>query len=479
MIAIVTDRPNVGREIARVLGADRKENGYMTGNGYMVTWTYGNMLSLAMPKDSGTARVEWKDFPLLLPSFLTVRHVKTDTGWNPDINALLQLKIIAKVLNACDTIIAATDASREGEMLFRHLYGFLGCKQPCLRLWISSLTDEAITEGMANLLPCDRFDNLFLAADSRNRADWLLGVNSSYAICKAVGFGNNSLGRVQTPVLAEICRRYRERENFLPADSWQVFVSLCKDRQIIKLRHTEDFQEYRYASELYGDCKAVRNARIAAVSRESEDIRAPAPYNLTELQKDANRYHNLTAIQVQDITQGLYEKKLISYPRTASRLLTRDVYDTLPAVMEKILSRKEFRQYAKMTDFAAPPSDISAQETTDHHAIIVTGMPPGTLNKEEQLVYTLILGRTLEAFMPSCRVEYTTIDVVCAARKFSVQTYRVLKKGWLSIFGREHLIARGGYALFRTSGFLPGRAGTGKRMQYRPQENTSGIPLYG
>ena len=219
MIAIVTDRPNVGREIARVLGADRKENGYMTGNGYMVTWTYGNMLSLAMPKDSGTARVEWKDFPLLPPSFLTVRHVKTDTGWNPDINALLQLKIIAKVLNACDTIIAATDASREGEMLFRHLYGFLGRKQPCLRLWISSLTDEAITEGMANLLPCDLFDNLFLAADSRNRADWLLGVNSSYAICKAVGFGNNSLGRVQTPVLAEICRRYRERENFLPADS--------------------------------------------------------------------------------------------------------------------------------------------------------------------------------------------------------------------------------------------------------------------
>ena len=307
----------------------------MTGNGYMVTWTYGNMLSLAMPKDSGTARVEWKDFPLLPPSFLTVRHVKTDTGWNPDINALLQLKIIAKVLNACDTIIAATDASREGEMLFRHLYGFLECKQPCFRLWISSLTDEAITEGMANLLPCDRFDNLFLAADSRNRADWLLGVNSSYAICKAVGFGNNSLGRVQTPVLAEICRRYRERENFLPADSWPVFVSLCKDRQIIKLRHTEDFQEYRYASELYGDCKAVRNARIATVSRESEDIRAPAPYNLTELQKDANRYHNLTAIQVQDITQGLYEKKLISYPRTASRLLTRDVYDTLPAVMEK------------------------------------------------------------------------------------------------------------------------------------------------
>ena len=344
MIAIVTDRPNVGREIARVLGADRKENGYMTGNGYMVTWTYGNMLSLAMPKDSGTARVEWKDFPLLPPSFLTVRHVKTDTGWNPDINALLQLKIIAKVLNACDTIIAATDASREGEMLFRHLYGFLGRKQPCLRLWISSLTDEAITEGMANLLPCDLFDNLFLAADSRNRADWLLGVNSSYAVCKAVGFGNNSLGRVQTPVLAAISGRYRERENHIPADSWPVFVSLCKNGKIIKMRHVEDFCNRRDALELYEDCKAAGYVRVTAVGSRTEEIGAPALYNLTELQKDANRYHNLTAIRVQEITQSLYEKKLISCPRTSSRLLPRDVYDMLPPVMEKLLSGKDFRQ---------------------------------------------------------------------------------------------------------------------------------------
>lgn len=161
MIAIVTDKPNVGREIARVLGADRKENGYMSGNGYMVTWTYGNMLSLAMPKDTGTAWVERENFPLLPPPFLTVRHVKTDTGWNPDINAVLQLKVIAGVFDACDTIVAATDASREGEMLFRYLYRFLGCRKPCLRLWISSLTDEAIAKGMENLRPCSLFDNLF------------------------------------------------------------------------------------------------------------------------------------------------------------------------------------------------------------------------------------------------------------------------------------------------------------------------------
>ena len=441
MIAIVTDKPNVGREIARVLGADRKENGYMSGNGYMVTWTYGNMLSLAMPKDTGTAWVERENFPLLPPPFLTVRHVKTDTGWNPDINAVLQLKVIAGVFDACDTIVAATDASREGEMLFRYLYRFLGCRKPCLRLWISSLTDEAIAKGMENLRPCSLFDNLFLAADSRNKADWLLGVNSSYAVCKAVGFGNNSLGRVQTPVLAAISGRYRERENHIPADSWPVFVSLCKNGKIIKMRHVEDFCNRRDALKLYEDCKAAGYARITAVNSRTEEITAPALYNLTGLQKDANRYHNLTAIRVQEITQSLYEKKLISCPRTSSRLLPEDVYGMLPPVMEKLLSGKEFRQYAGMIDLAARKGVTGNQDTAEHHAIVITGIQPGELDREERLVYTLVVGRMLETFMPPCKVEYTTVEAVCAARKFRIRTYRILEAGWLGIFQRERLVA--------------------------------------
>lgn len=441
MIAIVTDKPNVGREIARVLGADRKENGYMSGNGYMVTWTYGNMLSLAMPKDTGTAWVERENFPLLPPPFLTVRHVKTDTGWNPDINAVLQLKVIAGVFDACDTIVAATDASREGEMLFRYLYRFLGCRKPCLRLWISSLTDEAIAKGMENLRPCSLFDNLFLAADSRNKADWLLGVNSSYAVCMAVGFGNNSLGRVQTPVLAAISGRYRERENHIPADSWPVFVSLCKNGKIIKMRHVEDFCNRRDALELYEDCKAAGYARITAVNSRTEEITAPALYNLTGLQKDANRYHNLTAIRVQEITQSLYEKKLISCPRTSSRLLPEDVYGMLPPVMEKLLSGKEFRQYAGMIDLAARKGVTGNQDTAEHHAIVITGIQPGELDREERLVYTLVVGRMLETFMPPCKVEYTTVEAVCAARKFRIRTYRILEAGWLGIFQRERLVA--------------------------------------
>ena len=444
MIAILTDKPNVGREIARVVGAHKKENGYMTGGGYMVTWTFGNMLSLAMPKDSGKARVEWEDFPLVPPPYLTVKNMKTDTGWNPDINAVLQLKVIAKVFDACDTIIAATDASREGEMLFRHLYRFLGCKQPCLRLWISSLTDEAILEGMANLRPCSQFDSLFLAADSRNRADWMLGVNSSYAVCKAVGFGNNSLGRVQTPVLAAISGRYRERENHIGADSWPVFISICKDNRIIKMRRTEDFEEHRNATELYEDCKAARKARITAVSRRTEEVRAPALYDLTGLQTDANLYHGLTAIQVQEITQSLYEKKLISYPRTAGRFLPRDVYDKLPRIMEKILNRKEFRPYVRsmgINIFDLPDKVVDEGQAAEHHAIIITDTYPEGLNREEMQLYMMIIGRMLEAFMPVCRAEYTTVDAVCAARNFRCHACRIIEKGWFGIFERESVIA--------------------------------------
>ena len=222
-----------------------------------------------------------------------------------------------------------------------------------------------------------------------------------------------------------------------------MFASLCKDNRIIKMCHVEDFDNRRYALELYEDCKAIRDARITAVSRNTEEVVAPALYNLTELQKDANRYHGLTAIQVQEITQSLYERKLISYPRTANRSLTEDVQAALPPIMEKILAGKEFRRYADRVDFTTSRTADDTGDTMDHHAIIATGIRPGELNREEMLVYTLVVGRMLETFMPPCKVEYMTVDAVCAARKFSVRMHRILEKGWLDVFGREGLIAKG------------------------------------
>lgn len=447
MIAILTDRPNVGKEIARIVGAHRFEKGYMTGNGYAVTWTFGNMLSLAMPKDYGNAKLERKDFPLVPGDFrLMVKHVRTDEGWIPDISAVMQLKTVEKVLAECDTIIAATEASREGEMTFRYLYRYLGCRQPVQRLWLSSLTDEAVRKGMTNLLPVRMFDRMFLASDSRNKADWLLGMNASYALCKATGLGNHSLGRVQTPVLAAVSSRYRERENHIGADSWPVYISMHKDGTLLKMRCTDEFSDRETALMFYNDCKYAEQARITSVHRQQKEVSPPAPYNLTGLQKDASCLYGLTAGQTADIAQGLYEKKLISYPRTDGHHIAREVYDTLPAVMEKVLPWSGIRPGTRLTDTMLLPEQLSGNDSlAEHPAITVTGVRPEGLDRQEMQVYTLIAGRLLEAFMPPCRVECTTVEAVCAARTFRIRTCRILDKGWHAVFERGNAVLPQGF----------------------------------
>ena len=447
MIAILTDRPNVGKEIARIVGAHRFEKGYMTGNGYAVTWTFGNMLSLAMPKDYGNAKLERKDFPLVPGDFrLMVKHVRTDEGWIPDISAVMQLKTVEKVLAECDTIIAATEASREGEMTFRYLYRYLGCRQPVQRLWLSSLTDEAVRKGMTNLLPVRMFDRMFLASDSRNKADWLLGMNASYALCKATGLGNHSLGRVQTPVLAAVSSRYRERENHIGADSWPVYISMHKDGTLLKMRCTDEFSDRETALMFYNDCKYAERARITSVHQQQKEVSPPAPYNLTGLQKDASCLYGLTAGQTVDIAQGLYEKKLISYPRTDGHHIAREVYDTLPAVMEKVLPWSGIRPGARLTDTMLLPEQLSGNDSlAEHPAITVTGVRPEGLGRQEMQVYTLIAGRLLEAFMPPCRVECTTVEAVCAARTFRIRTCRILDKGWHAVFERGNAVLPQGF----------------------------------
>lgn len=429
------------------MGAHRFEKGYMTGNGYAVTWTFGNMLSLAMPKDYGNAKLERKDFPLVPGDFrLMVKHVRTDEGWIPDISAVMQLKTVEKVLAECDTIIAATEASREGEMTFRYLYRYLGCRQPVQRLWLSSLTDEAVRKGMTNLLPVRMFDRMFQASDSRNKADWLLGMNASYALCKATGLGNHSLGRVQTPVLAAVSSRYRERENHIGADSWPVYISMHKDGTLLKMRCTDEFSDRETALMFYNDCKYAEQARITSVHRQQKEVSPPAPYNLTGLQKDASCLYGLTAGQTADIAQGLYEKKLISYPRTDGHHIAREVYDTLPAVMEKVLPWSGIRPGARLTDTMLLPEQLSGNDNpAEHPAITVTGVRPEGLGRQEMQVYTLIAGRLLEAFMPPCRVECTTVEAVCAARTFRIRTCRILDKGWHAVFERGNAVLPQGF----------------------------------
>ena len=391
MIAILTDKPNVGKELARIVGAYRPENGFMSGSGYIVTWTFGNMLSLAMPKDYGSARLGEDDFPLVPERFrLMVKHVKTENGWIPDACAVKQLKVLERVLAKCDTIIAATDASRDGEMAFRYVYSYLGCTQPVKRLWITSLTDEAVRKGLDSLQPMRMYDGLFTAADCRNKADWTLGVNASYAICKATGLGNHSLGRVQTPVLAIVCRRYRERERHSPADTWPVYVNIHKDGTLLRLRCTDTIHDKEEAMRLHGECKIAGKTTVMSVISRTEETGPPLPYNLAELQKDANRRYGLTAGQVHDIAQSLYEKKLITYPRTSGRHIPEDVLATLPRIIGKVSGWKELGAYLKSVGVDTGNIDMGRLRLDDtgggHHAILVTGTYPDGLDKGEMIL---------------------------------------------------------------------------------------------
>ena len=444
MIAILTDRPNVGKVIGRVVGATRTRNGYLEGNGYLVTWTFGNMLSLAMPKDYGVRKLSREDFPFIPSDFqLTVQHVRTENGWIPDIQAVLQLKVVEKVLRSCDTIIAATDASREGEMTFRYVYAYLKCTQPCLRLWTASLTDEAIRKGMENLKPDSCYDTLFASADCRNKADWILGINASYAMCMATGLGNNSLGRVQTPILAAIARRYREKENHIPTDSWPIYISLHKDGQIFKLKRRDTLTDPESAELFYQDCKLASKAQITEVSRSVQEIQPPALFNLTQLQKEASRYLGLTLSEVYDIAQTLYEKKLISYPRTSSRYLTEDVYSTLPAILRRLVSWNLFELETDLSEgmlSGLSRSVVDEKQVHIHPAITVTGIRPEDLTPKEQEVYRLIAGRMLEAFLPSCRTETTFVKAVCAAQVFQTTGVHILEEGWHALFQRPGVL---------------------------------------
>lgn len=449
MIAILTDKPSVGKEIGRIIGATKVRKGYVEGNGYMVTWTFGNMLSLAMPKDYGIPKLERDDFPFIPSEFeLTVRHTRTENGWIPDIDAVLQLKVIEKVFQSCDTIIAATDASRDGEMAFRYVYQYLKCTQPCFRLWISSLTDESVRKGMENLKPDSFYDSLFLSADSRNKADWILGINASYAMCKATGLGNNSLGRVQTPVLAAICRRYRERENHISSDSWPIYISLQKDGILFKMRRTKDLPDKETAAMFFQDCKLAHKAQITGITHSVKEILPPELFDLTQLQKEANIRYSLTAPEVYDITQSLYEKKLISYPRTSSRYLTEDVFDSIPTIMAHLLSWKLFPVSGKTAGMDVSTLNrrvISAEKANAHHAIIITGIRPGKLSEKEMQVYRLVAGRMLEAFMAPCRMETTSLEAVCAAQNFRAEHTRIIEPGWHDVFMRSDMIPRSGY----------------------------------
>ena len=439
MIAVLAEKPSVARDIATVLGATQKNDGNISGNGYIVTWAFGHLVGLAMSDAYGIENFRRENLPILPQSFqLIPRQVKTDKGYKPDSGTVKQLKVIKEVFDQCDKIIVATDAGREGELIFRYIYQYLECRKPFVRLWISSLTDKAIRDGLQNLKDGTMYDNLFRSAKARSEADWLIGINASQALSVAAGRGTYSLGRVQTPMLAMICSRYLENKNFVPQKYWQLKLQTGKESIEFSALSDEKFDSKQPAIDKLQAVKNSGQVKVESVECKVVNQKPPLLYDLTTLQKEANTKLNFSADKTLSIAQKLYEGKLISYPRTGSRYISQDVFDEIPEHISLLETYDRFADYAKsMKGSSLNRRTVDDKKVTDHHALIITENKPGSLQTDEQAIYELVAGRMLEAFSEKCVKEVTSISLTSGESIFTVKGTVTKYAGWRAVFNAQ------------------------------------------
>lgn len=438
MKTIIAEKPSVAREIARIVGATKREEGYFEGGGYTVTWAFGHLVQLAMPDGYGNHGFVRDNLPVIPETFkLVPRQTKTEKGYKPDSGVTAQIKIIATLFNRSEQIIVATDAGREGELIFRYLYHYTGCSTPFVRLWISSLTDKAIREGLKNLEAGSKYDNLYLAAKARSESDWLVGINGTQALTIAAGHGTYSVGRVQTPTLGMVCERYWENRRFTPEAFWQLHIAVDGTNEgTVKFSSSERWKEKEPATALYNKVKGAGTATVTKAERREKAEDTPLLFDLTTLQKEANAKHGFTAEQTLEIAQKLYEKKLVTYPRTGSRYIPEDVFSEIPKLLAFIGALPEWK--GKVQPRTVPTRrSVDGNKVTDHHALLVTGEKPLFLSKEDNTVYQMIAGRMIEAFSEKCVKDTTTVTAECAGVEFTVKGSVIRQAGWRAVYGEE------------------------------------------
>lgn len=418
---IIAEKPSVARDIARIVGANSKQDGYMEGSGYLVTWAMGHLIALAMPEAYGFSAYKAEDLPIRPNPFqLVVRQVRKDKEYISDPAALKQLKVIRSCFDKADRIIVATDAGREGELIFRYIYQYLDCKKTFERLWISSLTDKAIREGLSNLKPGSHYDNLYHSAKARSEADWLVGINASRALSIARK-GGYSLGRVQTPTLAMVCRRYIENRDFSSAPFWKLSVFTEKEGMSLKAVSCKDYENEASAQTALATLRSQSQLTVESVVRKVAGTPPPLLYDLTALQKDANRRHGFSADQTLSIAQSLYEKKITTYPRTGSRYISEDIFEEVPALLRKI---------GKTLSNPLNRHSVDNAKITDHHAIIPTGETPLGLSADETTIYQMVVNRFIEAFSPDSEEERMQVRFTDGTNIFTWKACRQISLGW-------------------------------------------------
>lgn len=426
----IAEKPSVARDIAKVLGADSPKQGYFEGNGYWVTWTFGHFCTLKEPHDYGPHLKAWTLFNLpIIPDPFGIKLIS-----NAGVEK--QFKTIEKLVADCEEVINCGDAGQEGELIQRWVLQKAKCKKPMKRLWISSLTEEAIKEGFANLKPSEDYQNLYLAGNARAIGDWLLGINATRLFTKKYG-GNKtvlSVGRVQTPTLAMIVQRQKEIEAFNTEEYWELktnYRDVIFNAAIDRLKTKEKAQK---------GLEYLKQNEFEIISFEIKEGKEKNPrlFDLTALQVEANRKFGYSAENTLKYIQSLYEKKHTTYPRVDTTYLSESLHPKIAGILQSMNFYQELTAPLLAQPIPKSKTVFDDAKVTDHHAIIPTEIPPSSyLSREEKLIYDLIAKRFIAVFYPECKISNTLVEGQVGTIPFKTSGRQILELGWREVYAKD------------------------------------------
>lgn len=429
MMVCIAEKPSVAREIADVLGAKLKKNGYIEGNGYQVTWTFGHLCTLKEPHDYDPRWRIWalSTLPMMPPRF-GIKLIENETY-------KAQFQVIEQLMQNADMIVNCGDAGQEGELIQRWVMQKARAKCPVKRLWISSLTEEAIREGFNHLEDSSKFQHLYEAGLCRAIGDWLLGMNATrlYSLKYGGGYSRDrkvlSIGRVQTPTLALIVNRQNEIDNFKPEPYWEL-KTLYRDTLFSSTKGKFKLKE---DGEKLLEMVKGSDFVITDIAEKKGKEFAPRLFDLTSLQVECNKRFGFSADETLKLIQSLYEKKVTTYPRVDTTFLSDDIYPKVPKTLEGLVAYKEFTDLLRGKKLPKSKRVFDNSKVTDHHAIIPTGVPATNLSQQEMMVYDLVARRFIAEFYPDCEISTTTVLAKVADIEFKASGKQILKPGWRTV----------------------------------------------
>ena len=429
MMVCIAEKPSVAREIADVLGAKIKKNGYIEGNGYQVTWTFGHLCTLKEPHDYDPRWRIWalSTLPMMPPRF-GIKLIENETY-------KAQFQVIEQLMQNADMIVNCGDAGQEGELIQRWVMQKARAKCPVKRLWISSLTEEAIREGFNHLEDSSKFQHLYEAGLCRAIGDWLLGMNATrlYSLKYGGGYSRDrkvlSIGRVQTPTLALIVNRQNEIDNFKPEPYWEL-KTLYRDTLFSSTKGKFKLKE---DGEKLLEMVKGSDFVITDIAEKKGKEFAPRLFDLTSLQVECNKRFGFSADETLKLIQSLYEKKVTTYPRVDTTFLSDDIYPKVPKTLEGLVAYKEFTDPLRGKKLPKSKRVFDNSKVTDHHAIIPTGVPAANLSQQEMMVYDLVARRFIAEFYPDCEISTTTVLGKVADIEFKASGKQILKPGWRTV----------------------------------------------